>query len=194
MNDFFGTARPSLRAGCGGGSGREGRNDDGDNDANHLIASGHLWSQSTLGLLRNQRRVSPLTHADPKIRARFRSERDQSTVPLDSRWEASTLATGVLEDTRLRRARRIFWTHRCRALRRALELDDPRGRRRHVEECGRRDRSCGGVQVRSAGRCDQAIEILADPGLVRLATSGKEVSARLRSQGKTVLSQSLRED
>jgi hypothetical protein len=45
-----------------------------------------------------------------------------------------------------------------------------------------------------SSRHDQAIEILADLGLVRLVTSGKEVSVRLRSQGKTVLSKVLRED
>ena len=41
-------------------------------------------------------------------------------------WEATTLGTGVAEDKRMRRARRIFGTPRFRALRRALELDGHR--------------------------------------------------------------------
>jgi hypothetical protein len=41
-------------------------------------------------------------------------------------WEASTLATGVGDEKRMRRARRIFGTPRFRALRRALELDGGR--------------------------------------------------------------------
>jgi hypothetical protein len=45
-----------------------------------------------------------------------------------------------------------------------------------------------------SSRHDQAVEIRADLGLVRLITSGSETSLRLKSQGKKVLSQALRED
>lgn len=41
-------------------------------------------------------------------------------------WEASTLASGVTDEKRLRRGRRIFGTPRFRALRRALEVDGER--------------------------------------------------------------------
>ena len=41
-------------------------------------------------------------------------------------WEASALASGVAEEKRMRRARRIFGTPRFRALRRALEVDGAR--------------------------------------------------------------------
>ncbi len=41
-------------------------------------------------------------------------------------WEARTRASGAGEDTRMRRARRLFGTPRFRALRRALELDGRR--------------------------------------------------------------------
>ncbi len=41
-------------------------------------------------------------------------------------WEATTIASGPLDERRMRRARRIFGTPRFRALRRALELDGPR--------------------------------------------------------------------
>ena len=41
-------------------------------------------------------------------------------------WEARALGTGVAEDKRMRRARRIFGTPRFRALRRVLEVDGHR--------------------------------------------------------------------
>ena len=41
-------------------------------------------------------------------------------------WEARTLGAGAVDDTRMRRARRIFGTPRFRALRRAVELDGTR--------------------------------------------------------------------
>ena len=41
-------------------------------------------------------------------------------------WDARTMASGPLDERRLRRARRIFGTPRFRALRRALELDGQR--------------------------------------------------------------------
>ena len=60
--------------------------------------------------------------------------RQELTVPLDPvtanelRWfcQASVVRAEVVEDTRVRRARRIFGTPRFRALRRALELDGER--------------------------------------------------------------------
>lgn len=41
-------------------------------------------------------------------------------------WEASTMASGISDEKRLRRGRRIFGTPRFRALRRALEIDGKR--------------------------------------------------------------------
>ena len=41
-------------------------------------------------------------------------------------WDAQTMASGPLDERRMRRARRIFGTPRFRALRRALELDGQR--------------------------------------------------------------------
>jgi hypothetical protein len=41
-------------------------------------------------------------------------------------WEVQTLGSGVAEEKRMRRARRIFGTPRFRGLRRALELDGSR--------------------------------------------------------------------
>ena len=41
-------------------------------------------------------------------------------------WDAKTMASGPLDERRMRRARRIFGTPRFRALRRALELDGQR--------------------------------------------------------------------
>ena len=60
--------------------------------------------------------------------------RQELTVPLDLvtanelRWfcQASAIRADVVEETRVRRARRIFGTPRFRALRRALELDGER--------------------------------------------------------------------
>lgn len=60
--------------------------------------------------------------------------RQELAMPLDTVtaselrwfWEATTVGTGVAEDKRMRRARRIFGTPRFRALRRALELDGHR--------------------------------------------------------------------
>lgn len=60
--------------------------------------------------------------------------RQELASPLDSVtaselrwfWEASTLGTPVVDDRRMRRARRIFGTPRFRALRRVLEVDGDR--------------------------------------------------------------------
>ena len=57
-------------------------------------------------------------------------------------WDAQTMASGPLDERRMRRARRIFGTPRFRALRRALELDGaPCGRCRELTGNRRRDRT-----------------------------------------------------
>jgi hypothetical protein len=82
----------------------------------------------------------PVEQPDTEGRAQHLAElyesafRQELAAPLDPVtanelrwfWEASTLAPAVAEDTRMRRARRIFGTPRFRALRRALELDGHR--------------------------------------------------------------------
>jgi hypothetical protein len=82
----------------------------------------------------------PVDQSDKDGRAQHLAElyesafRQELAAPLDPVtanelrwfWEASTFTTRVVEDTRMRRARRIFGTPRFRALRRALELDGHR--------------------------------------------------------------------
>ena len=82
----------------------------------------------------------PVTQTDREGRAQDladlyeRAFRQELGAPLDPVtanelrwfWEASTLASGVTDEKRLRRGRRIFGTPRFRALRRALEVDGER--------------------------------------------------------------------
>jgi hypothetical protein len=82
----------------------------------------------------------PVEQTDNEARAQDLADlyekafRHELGAPLDSVtanelrwfWEATTLTSGVGEDKRMRRARRIFGTPRFRALRRVLELDGER--------------------------------------------------------------------
>jgi hypothetical protein len=96
-----------------------------------LLRSLPAWSIRLLVPVQQTDRDGWAQHLADDYEGAFRQE---LAAPLDTVtanelrwfWEARTLGSGVVEEKRMRRARRIFGTPRFRGLRRALELDGPR--------------------------------------------------------------------